>query len=104
MTTARPQRAGLLALPSKVNLLLAAVRFEESMFALPIGYIGMLLAADGWPTWQQFLWINVGHDGGTDPGYVGQPADSPSRKTSPTPALGAGTCLKAGSPLGTCGS
>ena len=63
MTTARPQRARLLALPSKVNLLLAAVRFEESMFALPIGYIGMLLAADGWPTWQQFLWINVAMTG-----------------------------------------
>ena len=48
-----------MAFPSKVPLLLAAVRFEESMFALPIGYIGMLLAAGGWPTWEQFLWINV---------------------------------------------
>ena len=63
MTTARPERAGLLAFPTKMNRLLAAVRFEESMFALPIGYIGMLLAAGGWPTWEQFLWINVAMTG-----------------------------------------
>ena len=59
MTTAGPPRGGLLALPSKAPLILAAVRFEETIFALPLGYVGMLLAAGGWPTWQQFLWINV---------------------------------------------
>ena len=40
-------------------MLLAAVRFQESAFALPFAYTGMVLAAGGFPTWGQFLWITV---------------------------------------------
>lgn len=36
-----------------------AVKFQESVFALPFAYSGMVLAADGWPTWNQFVWITV---------------------------------------------
>ena len=43
----------------RVPRFLDAVRFQESIFALPFAYSGMLLAANGWPTWQQFLWITV---------------------------------------------
>lgn len=38
---------------------LELIKFEHTIFALPFAYLGMLLAANGWPTWQQFLWITV---------------------------------------------
>ena len=43
----------------KVPLLLDAIRFQESIFALPFAYTGMVLAASGLPTWRQFAWITV---------------------------------------------
>ena len=43
----------------KVRLVLASIRFEHSLFALPFAYIGMFLAADGLPTLSQFIWISV---------------------------------------------
>ncbi len=33
------------------------------MYAMPFGYIGMLLAADGWPGWSTFIWITVAMTG-----------------------------------------
>ena len=44
---------------SKLRLVLASIRFEHSLFALPFAYIGMFLAADGLPTLSQFIWITV---------------------------------------------
>jgi 4-hydroxybenzoate polyprenyltransferase len=39
---------------------LALIKFEHTIFALPFAYLGMLLAPrEGWPTWQDFLWITV---------------------------------------------
>lgn len=38
---------------------LELVKFEHSIFALPFAYIGMLAAANGWPSWGQFFWITV---------------------------------------------
>ena len=38
---------------------LELIKFEHTIFALPFAYLGMLLAADGWPRWGQFLWITV---------------------------------------------
>lgn len=35
------------------------MRFQESIFALPFAYTGMMLAADGFPSWRQFAWITV---------------------------------------------
>jgi 4-hydroxybenzoate polyprenyltransferase len=43
----------------KVPLVLDAIKYRESVFALPFAYAGMVLAADGLPTWGQFLWITV---------------------------------------------
>ena len=43
----------------RIPRFLEAVRFQESVFALPFAYSGMILAADGWPMWGQFLWITV---------------------------------------------
>jgi 4-hydroxybenzoate polyprenyltransferase len=38
---------------------LELIKFEHTIFALPIAYLGMLLAAGGWPGWPQFLWITL---------------------------------------------
>lgn len=35
------------------------IKFEHTIFALPFAYLGMLLAAQGWPTWYQFIWITI---------------------------------------------
>lgn len=43
----------------KIPLLLGAIRIQETLFALPFAYIGMVLAADGWPGWATFIWITV---------------------------------------------
>jgi 4-hydroxybenzoate polyprenyltransferase len=38
---------------------LELIKFEHTVFALPFAYIGMLLAAGGWPRWPTVLWITV---------------------------------------------
>ena len=43
----------------KVPLYLGSIRIWESLYALPFGYIGMVLAADGWPGSSIFIWITV---------------------------------------------
>ena len=47
------------ALWRRAPLFLDAIKFHESVFALPFAYIGMALAADGWPGWEKFIWITV---------------------------------------------
>ena len=46
-------------LAGKVRTLLAAIKFEHTIFALPFAYLGMLLAARGAPTLAQMFWITV---------------------------------------------
>jgi 4-hydroxybenzoate polyprenyltransferase len=41
------------------TLVLRAINVHESIYALPFAYTGMILAARGFPTWHQFLWITV---------------------------------------------
>ncbi len=38
---------------------LELIKFEHTVFALPFAYLGMLLAAKGWPSWHAFAWITV---------------------------------------------
>jgi 4-hydroxybenzoate polyprenyltransferase len=38
---------------------LELIKFEHTIFALPFAYLGMLLAADGWPGWRQLIWISI---------------------------------------------
>ena len=40
-------------------MFLDAIKFHESIFALPFAYIGMTLAAGGFPGWATFGWITV---------------------------------------------
>ena len=44
---------------AKIPMYLGAIRVWESLYALPFAYMGMVLAADGWPTWSTFIWITV---------------------------------------------
>ena len=42
-----------------VRDVLALVKIEHTLFALPFAYAGMLLAADGWPGWRVFLLVSL---------------------------------------------
>jgi 4-hydroxybenzoate polyprenyltransferase len=44
---------------NRLRLFSGEIRVQESVFALPFAYTGMLLAADGGSTWSQFLWITA---------------------------------------------
>jgi 4-hydroxybenzoate polyprenyltransferase len=39
------------------------VRIEHTVFALPFAYAGAFLAVDGWPGWQDIVWITVAMTG-----------------------------------------
>jgi 4-hydroxybenzoate polyprenyltransferase len=43
----------------KVKDFLFLIKFEHTIFALPFAYLGMLLAAGGWPGWVKFIWITI---------------------------------------------
>ena len=43
----------------KLKTTLAMIKFEHTLFALPFAFLGAILAANGFPTWQQILWITV---------------------------------------------
>lgn len=38
---------------------LELIKFEHTVFALPFAYLGMILAARGWPSWYSIFWITV---------------------------------------------
>lgn len=44
---------------AKTRAFLDMIRFEHTVFALPFAYLGMVLAAGGWPGWSKFFWISV---------------------------------------------
>ncbi len=44
---------------NKVRNFFELIKIEHTVFALPFAYLGMVLAAQGWPSWTQFLWITV---------------------------------------------
>jgi 4-hydroxybenzoate polyprenyltransferase len=43
----------------RLALFSGEIKVQESVFALPFAYTGMVLAADGAPTWGQFAWITL---------------------------------------------
>jgi 4-hydroxybenzoate polyprenyltransferase len=44
---------------NKIFLFFDAIKFQESIFALPFAYIGMFLAANGLPEVNQIIWITI---------------------------------------------
>ena len=53
-----------------LRYVLEAVKVEQSLFALPFAYVGMLLAAEGLPTWEAFLWVTVAMVGARNAGMA----------------------------------
>jgi len=47
------------AFTHKLKVFLDLVRFEHTIFALPFAYIGMVLAAEGLPTFWELIWVTV---------------------------------------------
>lgn len=43
----------------KLKIVLEMIKFEHTLFALPFALIGMVLAAEGWPSGRVFGWILV---------------------------------------------
>lgn len=43
----------------KVKLILDAVKFEHTVFALPFAYLGLVLAEGGWPRFSIFFWVTI---------------------------------------------
>jgi 4-hydroxybenzoate polyprenyltransferase len=42
-----------------LGVVLEMIKFEHTLFALPFAFLGMVLAAEGWPSWRTVLWIMV---------------------------------------------
>ncbi len=50
----------LMASPlQSLKTVLEMIKFEHTIFALPFAFLGMMLAAEGWPTWSTVGWIVV---------------------------------------------
>jgi 4-hydroxybenzoate polyprenyltransferase len=44
---------------NQLRTVLEMIKFEHTLFALPFAFLGMLLAAEGWPSWPTVGWIVV---------------------------------------------
>src|SRR5215468_3088583 len=42
-----------------LKTVLEMIKLEHTVFALPFAFLGMVLAARGWPAWGKVLWIVV---------------------------------------------
>ena len=42
-----------------LQTVLEMIKFEHTIFALPFAFSGMMLAAEGWPSWRTVAWIIV---------------------------------------------
>ena len=43
----------------KLKTTLEMIKFEHTLFALPFAFLGAVMAANGFPTWEQILWITL---------------------------------------------
>jgi len=53
------QAASSSSLFAQGRTVLEMIKIEHTLFALPFAFLGMLLAAEGWPSWQVVGWIVV---------------------------------------------
>ncbi len=44
---------------ASLRTVLEMIKFEHTLFALPFAFLGMMLAAEGWPSWRTVGWIVV---------------------------------------------
>ncbi|MDE0824380.1 MAG: putative 4-hydroxybenzoate polyprenyltransferase [Dehalococcoidia bacterium] len=59
MSTASAITTPVGIIATRVPRYLSTIRIWESLYALPFCFMGMILAADGWPGWSVFIWITV---------------------------------------------
>jgi 4-hydroxybenzoate polyprenyltransferase len=64
MTNTPSRPAPVRTIITRTSRYASSIRIWESLFALPFAYMGMVLAAGGWPGWHAFIWINVAMFGG----------------------------------------
>jgi len=74
----------------KVRAFFEMIKFEHTVFALPFAYLGMLLAARGWPGWATFGWITVAMAAARTAGMslnrlIDQPIDARNPRTAKRP-------------------
>ena len=43
----------------RLRLFAELVAFQHTIFALPFAFMGMILAAGGWPTWRQAALVTL---------------------------------------------
>lgn len=43
----------------QLRVVLEMIKIEHTLFALPFALLGMILAAEGWPSWEKVGWIAV---------------------------------------------
>jgi len=43
----------------KLKTTLEMIKFEHTLFALPFAFLGAVMAANGFPPWQQIVWITL---------------------------------------------
>src|SRR5262245_37675116 len=43
----------------QLRVVLEMIKIEHTLFALPFALLGMVLAAEGWPSWRTVGWIAV---------------------------------------------
>lgn len=55
---------------TRVRYVLEAVKIQESLFALPFAYMGMVLAAHGAPSFRAFFWVTVAMVGARNAGMA----------------------------------
>jgi 4-hydroxybenzoate polyprenyltransferase len=52
-----PVRAFVSRTVRQLGVVLEMIKFEHTLFALPFAFFGMILAAEGWPSWRTVGWI-----------------------------------------------
>lgn len=55
---------------SQARTVLDMIKFEHTLFALPFAFLGMILAAEGWPDWRTVGWIVVAMVGARSAGMA----------------------------------
>ena len=71
----------------RARAFLELIKFEHTIFALPFAYLGMVLAANGLPTFHQFFWVTVAMASARTLAFaVNRLADRPFDATNPRTA------------------
>jgi 4-hydroxybenzoate polyprenyltransferase len=54
-----PSFSTMISLANNLRTTLSMIKIEHTLFALPFAFLGAVLAANGWPTARQIVWITL---------------------------------------------